>query len=547
MIDEFFIRSLGWIVGAAAAFAIFARLFRLPGIVAYLVSGLVLGPLTGFVTVSDSLKFISDTGIVLLLFLVGLELSFEKIKVVGKAVVIAGLLQVAITAAAGFGLAFWLGLRGLEAAFLSAALTLSSTVVVVKLLDEKRQFSSLHGRIAVGILLVQDMVVIILLTLLAGIPGGGGEMEAGPIFAGVVRAVGGMIFLVFGVLAALRWVLPRVFKWAEGSPEMLFIWSLCWCFVVLFGAHALHLSHESGAFMAGVALAQLPYSHDLRRRVHPLMNFFVAVFFVTLGINMKPGTGGFGWTGIAAICVFVLIAKPLIVGGITRILHFPAKAAFSTGISLGQVSEFSFILLAMGAQSGLLGSQVLSATGLVGLITIAISSCGILYDEKLYALWQRFLPGTEEETTVTKKHAHGHVIVVGMNTLGRELVKRLAARNEETLAIDTDPEKLRDLPGRTLLGSVEYLPVLEEAELHHAKLLISALHIEDANDLLAFRCRQFGVPCSIVAVDLSVVDHLLEMDVAYLMIPKIDGIKRQNATLEEIGIISKVERPSEAG
>jgi FlaA1/EpsC-like NDP-sugar epimerase len=355
-----------------------------------------------------------------------------------------------------------------------------------------------------------------------------------------------MVLLLLGVLAALRWVLPRVFGWAAASPEMLFIWSLCWCFVVLLGAHTLHLSHETGAFMAGVALAQLPYSHDLRRRVHPLMNFFVAVFFVTLGINMHPGTGGFGWAGIAAICVFVLLAKPLIVAVITRILQFPVKSAFSTGISLGQVSEFSFILLAMGAQSGLLESRILSAVGLVGLITIAVSSCGILYDEKLYALWQRFFPRAEEERTVTKKPVHGHVIVVGMNTLGRELVKRLAGRNEETLAIDNDPAKLRDLPGRTLLGSVEYLSVLEEAELHHAKLLISALHIEDANDLLAFRCRQFGVPCSIIAVDLSVVDHLLEMDVAYLMIPKIDGIKSQNARLEEIGILSKPDRTSHA-
>lgn len=536
MIDATFVRSLGLIILAAAVLAVVARRFRLPGIVAYLVAGLILGPATGFVSVSDALRFISETGIVLLLFLVGLELSFEKIAVVGKAVLIAGLFQVTLTFALAFGLALWLGLGGLEAAFFSAALTLSSTVVVVKLLDEKREFSSLHGRISVGILLVQDIVVIILLTLLAGLPSGGGKLDVTSMLAGCARAFGGMILLLIVVLAALRWILPRVFGWTARSPETLFIWSLCWCFIVLGGAHLLHLSHETGAFMAGVALAQLPYSHDLRRRVHPLMNFFVAVFFVTLGINMTPGTGGFGILGIAAVCLFVLIGKPLIVIALARLLGFSGQASFASGIALGQISEFSFLLLAMGLQAQLVGPEILSAIGLTGLVTIAVSSCALLYHDKLYRTWRNLCrqPMVEDALRTRPK---GHVIVVGMNTLGREIVQRLAADGEDVLAIDTDPNKLRDLPGRTLLGSVEYLAVLEEAELAHAKLLVSALQIEDANDLLAFRCREAGVKCSILGVDLSVVDDLLEMDVAYLMIPKVDGIKRQQETLQAMGLL----------
>lgn len=538
MIDDTFARSLGLIVVAAALFAIVARRIRLPGIVAYLVAGLVLGPATGLVSVNEGLELISETGIVLLLFLVGLELSLQKIRVVGKAVLIAGIAQVALTAGAALGLGMWLGVRSLEAVFLAVALTLSSTVVVVKLLDEKHDFAKLYGRISVGILLVQDMVVILLLTLLAGMKTGGGQMDAGTMVVGILKAFGGIAVLVAGVLLALKFLLPKVFGWASRSPETLFIWSLCWCFLVLAGAHFLHLSHESGAFLAGVALAQLPYSHDLRRRVHPLMNFFVAVFFVTLGINMEFGIGALGWEAMAALCAFVLIAKPILVTIITRLLKFTARTSILTGITLGQVSEFSFILLAMGGKADLVGPGLLSTVGLVGLITIAVSSCGIQFNEALYRAWSRLTRKQGEDEPPEERRLHGHVIVVGMNTLGRELVKRLSEHGEETLAIDTDPRKLRELPGRTLLGSAEYLSVLEEAGLAKAKLLVSALQIEDVNDLLAYRCKEFGVPSSIHGIDLSVVDNLMEMDVAYLMIPKVDGIKLQNRTLEEMGMVA---------
>lgn len=534
------------IVIASALLAIVARRIRLPGIVAYLAAGLLLGPATGLVEVSEALELISDTGIVLLLFLVGLELSLEKIKVVGKAVLIAGVAQIALTVAAAWGLGLWLGIEGMEAVFFAVALTLSSTVVVVKILDEKREFSRLYGRIAVGILLVQDMFVILLLTLLAGMETGESRMDAHVMLVGVLKAFGGIAVLILGVVLALKYLLPRLFGWASRSPETVFIWSLCWCFLVLAAAHMMHLSHETGAFLAGVALAQLPHSHDLRRRVHPLMNFFVAVFFVTLGINMELGTGGIGWGAIVGICAFVLIGKSVLVGVICRLLGFNSRTAFLTGVTLGQVSEFSFILLAMGQEAGLLDPDLLSTVGVIGLITIAGSSCAIQFNGALLHVWQRFTRGRPGDAESHHEHRlHGHVIVVGMNTLGREIVKRLAAMGEITLAIDTDPKKLDGLPGRTLLGSAEYLSVLEEARLADAKLLVSALQIEDANDLLAYRCKEFGVPSSIHAVDLSVVDNLMEMDVAYLMIPKVDGIKRQNHVLEEMGFIASTDHRAE--
>ncbi len=527
---------------AAAVFALVARAVRLPAIVAYLLAGLFLGPLTGAVELSEGLRTISDAGIVLLLFLVGLELSFDKIRNLGRAAALAGLGQIALTAAGGAALCLTLGFRGAEAAALTAALTFSSTVVVVKLLAQQGEFDSLHGRLAVGILLVQDLAVIALLTFLSGwTPGGAADF--GSLAGGVMKAFAGMAALLVFALAAARFWLPRLFAWASRSPETLFVWSLCWCFLVVFAAHALHLSHESGAFLAGVSLAQLPYNHDLRRRVHPLMNFFIAVFFVSLGVNMDLAHAASMLPAALALSLFALLAKPAIVAFVLARLKFGERAAFHAGNTLGQISEFSFILAAMCVKAGLIGDAAVSLIGLVGLVTISLSSCAIVNNHGLHRRLQRtgllrFLraPQTEAETS-SPIDGGGHVIIVGANSLGRRIVGSLLAAGESVVTLDTDPVKLRNLPGRTMLGDAQNVALLEEAGLRRAKLLVSCIGIEDVNNLLAYRCRALKVPCAIHAIDLSMVDSLLEMDPTYLMLPKVDGIKLQNRKLKELGFI----------
>jgi Kef-type K+ transport system membrane component KefB len=431
--------------------------------------------------------------------------------------------------------------------FLAMALTFSSTVVVVKLLTEKGEIESLYGRIAVGVLLVQDLVVIVLLTFLAGMSGGQAGLDAGAVGLGLLKAFGGMAALVAVALVAAKYLLPKPFRWAARSPEILLIWALSWCFLMVLGAHAFGLSHEVGAFLAGMSLAQLPYNENLRMRVHPLMNFFIAVFFVTLGvrINFDGALGQMGAT--AALAAFVLIGKPLVFLGIIGGMGYGRKTAFLTGLTLAQTSEFSFILAGLAMGKGLIGGEVMLVTALVGVGTIAISSYMINHSHGLYA-WLlklgafrfRFLDGKTEVTDRIVQPGHGlerHVIVVGMNALGRELVKRLVAKGERTLAVDTDPVKLEGLPGRKLLGSADYLSVLEEAGYEKAKLIVSALQIEETNDLLAYRSKSVGVPCAIHVVDLSVVDNLLELETDYLMVSKVDGVKAQLRTLKEMGVL----------
>lgn len=541
-----FLQEMGIIAVCAAILVAVGRAVRMPAIVVYLLCGILLGPVLGWVEIGEGLGLVSETGIALLLFLVGLELSVSKVRDVGKVALLGGFLQVAVTAALGFGLSFGLGFGLMEAMFLAMALTFSSTVVVVKLLTEKGEIESLYGRIAVGVLLVQDLVVIVLLTFLAGMSGGKG-LDAGAVGFGLLKAFGGMAALVVVAMVAARYLLPLAFRWAARSPEILLIWALSWCFLMVLGAHAFGLSHEVGAFLAGMSLAQLPYNENLRMRVHPLMNFFIAVFFVTLGvrINFDGALGQLGAT--AALTAFVLIGKPLVFLGIIGGMGYGRKTAFLTGLTLAQTSEFSFILAGLAMGKGLIGGEVMLVTALVGVGTIAISSYMINQSHGLYA-WLlklgafrfRFLDAKPEVTDRIVQPGHGlerHVIVVGMNALGRELVKRLVAKGEKTLAVDTDPVKLEGLPGRTLLGSVDYLSVLEEAGYEKAKLIVSALQIEETNDLLAYRSKSVGVPCAIHVVDLSVVDNLLELETDYLMVPKVDGVKAQLRTLKEMGVL----------
>lgn len=531
--------DLGFMVVTAAVFAFLGKLIKMPSIVAYILAGMALGPVFGVVELDHSLELISELGIALLLFLVGLELSLQKIKDLGRVAFILGGLQVLLTSVGGFGIATLMGFGLMESVFLAATVTFSSTVVVIKLLDQKGATGRLFGRIAISLFLAQDIVVIIGLTILSGL-GSGESIDLSAMAQGLGMAFGGMLVLLFVSLLAARYALPRPFAWAARSPDTVFIWALCWCFLVVLLAHQFHLSLEIGAFLAGIAIAQLPIHEDLHRRLHPLMTFFVAVFLVTLGIKMDLSVLGEIWKYVLGLSVFVILAKPLIVFTILNRLRYSEYTAFQTAVASGQVSEFAFILLGLGAAAGLIESTVVSLGGLVGILTIAISSYLIIYSDLLYEFFQRFHLLTffkaKQEPDVEVLHSYeGHVIVVGMNALGRELVKQLTLRGETVLAIDTDPRKLEGLgAATTLIGNVEYESMVEEISLPKARLVISALQIEDTNHLLAYRCRSAGVPCAIHAFDISVVDDLLELDTAYMFMPAVDAVRAQLALFDAL-------------
>jgi hypothetical protein len=321
------------------------------------------------------------------------------------------------------------------------------------------------------------------------------------------------------------------------------VWSLTWCFGFILAAHTLGLSVEIGAFVAGVGLAQLPYNHELIRRVNPLVNFFLAVFFVTLGVRMEVGQGLEHWPSVVAFSAFVLVLKPAILMALIPRFGHGDRTSFMTSLTLGQISEFSLILAALALGSGLIDESLLSVIGLIGLITIGTSAVLIGSGDRILEWLRRhgalavFRAPPQADPPATAK-LRGHIIIVGMNSLGRRLARAFSDRGEWVLAIDVDERKLRDLPCASLQGSTEHPAVLEEANLADAKLLVSALQIEDANNLLAWRSREAGVPCSIHAFDPALADELRANGATHLMVSKYDGIRQVAAALRDAGVIS---------
>ncbi|HUH13645.1 MAG TPA: cation:proton antiporter, partial [Longimicrobiales bacterium] len=398
------------------------------------------------------------------------------------------------------------------------------------------------GRISLGVLLVQDGVGAGVRTLVSGLGVGQGE--------GLTSVARGLLsaFLGIGVLAgaaavAVRWILPPVLAWLKDSSEAVFIGALAWAFGFLVAAEMLHVSIELGAFIAGVALAQLPYNDELRRRVHPLVDFFLAVFFVALGAHMDlDAAGAFLWPALA-LSAFVLVGKPLIIAGLLARLGHSRRTAFLAGLTLGQISEFGFILAGLAVGVGILAPEMMSLVGLLGLITIGISAVLVPRGRHLHAAlerrgWLDFLGG-HEDVESPPETLRGHIVLVGMNTLGRILAQRFAAVGERVLAVDTDTDKLADLPAGTevLFGSVDHPGVFHEAGIEHAKLVVSTLQIEDVNSLLAYRCARLGVPVSVHAFDPSLAHELLEIGADHLMISKHDGIRHMAEQLQRLGVM----------
>ncbi len=541
--DPGILQDVGIIILAAVLCFAVVRYLNVPSIVAYILAGLLIGPALRILEVSDAVDLISEVGIALLLFLVGLELSLEKIRDVGKVAVVAGIGQVVFTAAGGLGLCFLLGFDLLEGIFIATALTFSSTVVVVKLLDQKGELDSVYGRIAVGIFLVQDIVVVIALTFLSGLSGDG-DLEAAEMLANIGLAFAGMAALLVAAGVAARWVLPGLFRRIASSQEALLVCSIALCFLFVLGAEEMEVSVEIGAFLAGIALAQLPYNDDLRRRVHPLMNFFIAVFFVSLGVQMEFGAIGEVWQPAAVLALFVLIGNPFIFMLLIARMGYGERTSFLTSVTVAQISEFSFIFAALGLSAGIIGDEILSLIGIVGLVTIAASAFMILYNHALYewiskmGILRIFRAGEGSSPMEEHVRREGHVIVVGMNSMGRDLVRRLVERGLEVLAIDTDPLKLEGLSSETLLGNVEYESVLEEAHFGNARILVSALRIEEVNRMLAYRASEAGIPCAIHAFDPGSLRELDERGVDYLIDTQEVGVDRIVATMGEKGVFT---------
>lgn len=479
--------ELAIVILIAAALGIAARVFRQPIMLAYIFAGIAIG-VFGFFNLSNKELFqtFSDLGLMFLLFLIGLEINYSSLKMVGKTSLLAGFAQIIFTFIPGFYIAGLFGFNNLQSAYIAIALTFSSTIIVVKLLSEKKDTNSLYGKISIGFLLVQDFVAILLLIFLAGMKSGGGIVP-GDVFMTLAKGI-----VLFAVMIYLgRKVLPLLFGKIARSQELLFLTSLAWCFGVATLAVKAGFSVEIGGFLAGLALANSSEHFQISAGVRSLRDFFILIFFVILGSSMIFSNFSGLTLPIIAFSLFVLIGNPLIVMIIMGLLGYRKRTGFMCGVTVAQVSEFSLILAALGFKLGHLGEKAVSLITAVGIITIILSTYLMNYSEEIFRRISKFLSIFERR--VKKSEYYGElsfskpIILIGSHRVGRNIVDYL--NKEDVLVIDFDPDviaHMRKLGYNVIFGDISDSEILERANLKSTRLIIcTSPDIDDNLKLLS--------------------------------------------------------------
>jgi Kef-type K+ transport system membrane component KefB len=432
---------------AAAAGALAVRL-RQPVLIAYIVVGIVVGPaVLGIVRMDDQIELLAQVGVAVLLFVVGLKLDLTHVRQIGPVALATGLGQLGFTILFGFVLIVLLGRAPLEALYVAIALTFSSTIIIVKLLSDKRELDSLHGRIAVGFLIVQDIAVVIAMMGMSALRGAGDASSlevAGSLLLRVATAAASMYVL-------MRYVLPAIVSGMARSQDLLLLFAIAWGVGLAALGEWLGFSKEAGAFLAGFSLASSRYREAMGARLAGIRDFLLLFFFVDLGAKLDFSSLGDELRPAAVLSAFVLVGNPLIVMAIMGYMGYRRRTGFMAGLTVAQISEFSIVFIAMGVSLGHVGTQALGLTTLVGMITITLSTYMILCSQRLYeriAPWlkpfERRVPFRELAVGTGADGAdRPQVIVLGLGRYGSRLARKLRADGLSVLGVDFDPEVAR--------------------------------------------------------------------------------------------------------
>jgi Kef-type K+ transport system membrane component KefB len=494
--------QLGLILVLAAVMGAGAKFARQPVIVAYIFAGILAGP-TFFGLVSDveEVRLLAQIGIAVLLFLVGLKLDLHLIKTTGVIALLTGVGQVVFTSVIGYAILLALGFEALPALYIAVALTFSSTIIIVKLLSDKRELDQLHGRIAVGFLIVQDILVIVAMVVIVAIGSPEGAAEQTPI---LFIFLGSIAFLL-AVAVLAKWVLPRIFRWLAKSAELTLLFGVTWAITLAGISAAIGLSMEIGAFVAGVALASTPYRESLGARMISLRDIMILFFFIELGAALDFSNALDQIWPALVLSAFVLIGNPIIVMVIMGVMGYRAQVSFKAGLAVAQISEFSLILIALGYSLGQVDEKVLSLVTIIGVVTITASTYLILYSEQIYqrlAPWlQVFERRAKDQLTDTEVQAHPYdAIVIGAGRLGSEVVAGLRARNAKLLVVDIDPQALQRLKAPnvdTLYGDVSDPDFAASLPIHEANTVVCAVPEYSVNLLLLETLQRYEYEGSI--------------------------------------------------
>ena len=491
--------TIAILFATASLFGILARSFKQPILIGYLFAGFTLA-LGGVLKDSEVINFLGKVGVTFLLFLVGLEVNIKEIPKVGKVVFYTGMGQIfftfILTLIAGLGLGFPL----IVSSYIAIATTFSSTIIIVKLLSEKKALKSLYGKISVGFLLVQDLVAIIILVFLSSLSGNVGVVDY--LFL-IIKA--SLIFGAIWFLSKKR--LPNFFeKYIASSQELLFISSISWALGIAALVSYLGFTFEVGGFLAGISLSSLPEHLEIASKTRSLRDFFLTIFFLWLGSKMLiPGTYEVLFPAIV-YSILVLVANPIVLMTVMGFLRFKKRTSFLASVTTAQISEFSLIIVSIGQSLGHLESKHVALTVYIASITMTVSTYLILGADRIYmkikdklGIFERKNP--YEIAISDEKSLENHTIVVGCLRTGPRVTKFLKRYKYPYVIVDFDPEVYKRLVSQNepvVFGDIADPEILDFLSLEKARLVVSTIDsLEDNLVLLEYIRRLSHKPKTI--------------------------------------------------
>ena len=474
------------IVVVATAVGLLARQFGQPTIVAYILAGLLIGPAAlGVVTPGELTHTMAELGLAFLLFLLGIKMRLEDIEHVLRPIVKISIPQMILVCLAGMGVALVLGFSFWVALLIGLAVMYSSTAVVIKMFTDKDEVTSLPGKLDVGVLLVQDIVVVILLALLAaGRPEGVLDVAVTLLTILALVAVVGVV-----AIGASRYVLPRMFRRIADNKDVFFVVAIGWAFLFVLITQELNLSIEMGAFLAGLAIAQLPYSTELQDRITPLTDLFMLIFFVSIGLQLEASDLFAYWQEAIVAALVLMPAKFLIFFFLIDGQEFDLETTFLGSANMIQVSEFGLIVGTVAVAGGFIGEAVLGFLSLIALFTMGVSVYVIKYNHELYERLYPYLGRweSEEDRRVDREKLSGHAVVIGYDEVTRNALPLLNEYYGDVVVIDRKVAHVETLEAAgydAIYGDFRHSKIRKEAGLKRADFVLSSTAEADVNRAL---------------------------------------------------------------
>ncbi|HTI69916.1 MAG TPA: cation:proton antiporter [Candidatus Limnocylindria bacterium] len=483
------IQDLTFCIGAAWVLGVLAQWLKQPAILAYLIGGFLLGPKgLAWVTDESSIEAISELGLIFLLFMIGLEIDLKKIASAGRTIFVTAGSQILGGTVLGvltfWGVGFPLGQGHWDALYLGVAAALSSTVIIVKVLYDKRELDTLPGRITLGILVLQDIFAILFLAIQPNL----NQLRLGILALSLARVA------VLGVVGwgISRYVLPSIFRRVARLPELVLVGAIAWCFLLGELAERLHLSRGMGALVAGITLATFPYALDVAAKVTSLRDFFVTLFFVGLGLKIPVPTGPL-LLGSVGLAVFLIMSRFLTVSLPLHRMNQGLRTSLVPAINLCQLSEFSLAVLELGVRAGHIEEKVAGTASVAFVFLAAGSTFGILRSDGMVRwvvpkLKRQGVQDLDTVKTVEIEHdAHGHgqgsrILILGFFRLASSLLTELELHSPDLLrnvaVVDFNPEVHAELKRRglrVLYGDISQRDTLVHAGIEKAEILVCTI------------------------------------------------------------------------